>query len=97
MRPVKRLSGTKKDCRFLFSGEPAFDKLGLHNKINLPIFAGRGKRNARKRYDPLKRFYEQSLANTKNAVHARLSAQRKILATLRAMRLSMRPYRDAGH
>lgn len=41
-----------------------------------------------------KRFYEQSLANTKNAVHARLSAQRKILATLRAMWLSMQPYRD---
>jgi hypothetical protein len=32
-----------------------------------------------------KRFYEQSLANTKNAVHARLSTQRKILATLKAM------------
>jgi len=30
-----------------------------------------------------KRFYERSLTNTKNAVHARLSAQRKILATLR--------------
>lgn len=43
-----------------------------------------------------KRFYKQSLANTKNAVHARLSAQRKILATLRAMWLSMQPYRDTG-
>lgn len=43
-----------------------------------------------------KRFYEQSFLNTKNAVHARLSAQRKILATLRAMWLSMQPYRDTG-
>ncbi len=43
-----------------------------------------------------KRFYEQSLDNTKNAVHARLSAQRKILATLRAMWLAMQPYRDDG-
>jgi len=43
-----------------------------------------------------KRFYEQSLLNTKNAVHARLGAQRKILSTLRAMWLSMQPYRDHG-
>ncbi len=45
-----------------------------------------------------KRFYEQSLDNTKNAVHARLSTQRKILSTLRAMWLSMKQYRgdDSG-
>lgn len=41
-----------------------------------------------------KQCFEQSLANTKNAVHARLTTQRKILATLRAMWLSMKPYRD---
>ena len=41
-----------------------------------------------------KRAYEASLANTKNEVHARLQAQRKILATMRAMWLSMKPYRD---
>ncbi len=35
-----------------------------------------------------KRFYEMSLLNTKNAVHARLSTQRKILATLRAVWMS---------
>jgi len=43
-----------------------------------------------------KRFYEQSLDNTKNAVHARLSTQRKILATLRAMWQANQPYRDGG-
>ncbi|MDQ3749540.1 MAG: transposase [Acidobacteriota bacterium] len=43
-----------------------------------------------------KRFYEQSLTNTKNAVHARLSTQRKILATLRAMWLSMQPFQTSG-
>lgn len=48
-----------------------------------------------KKDNSFKRFYEQSLLNTKNAVHARLSAQRKILATLRAMWLSMTPHRDA--
>jgi transposase len=41
-----------------------------------------------------KRFYEQSLDTTKNAVHARLSTQRKILATLRAMWQANQPYRD---
>jgi ribosomal protein S2 len=43
-----------------------------------------------------KRFYKQSLTNTKNAVHARLSTQRKILACLRAMWFSMKPYRDSA-
>jgi len=46
-----------------------------------------------KKDNSFKRAYEQSLANTKNAVHARLSAQRKILSTLRAMWLAMQPYR----
>lgn len=41
-----------------------------------------------------KRAYESSLANTRNEVHARLSTQRKILATMRSMWLSMKPYRD---
>jgi transposase len=43
-----------------------------------------------------KQAYEQSLANTKSEVHARLSTQRKILATMRAMWLSMKPYTDDG-
>lgn len=49
-----------------------------------------------KKDNSFKRFYEQSLLNTKNAVHARLSTQRKILATLRAMWLSMQPFQDSG-
>jgi len=43
-----------------------------------------------------KRSFEQSLLNTKNATRARLSTQRKILAVLRAMWLSMQPFRDDG-
>lgn len=43
-----------------------------------------------------KRHYEQSLNKTKNAVHARLSTQRKILSTLRAMWQANQPYRDDG-
>ena len=41
-----------------------------------------------------KRAFEQSLARTKNRAHARLSTQRKILATLRAMWLKEQPYCD---
>lgn len=47
-----------------------------------------------KKDNSFKRAFEQSLEITKNTVHARLSAQRKILATLRAMWLSTQPYRD---
>jgi len=43
-----------------------------------------------------KRFFENALDNTKNSVHARLSAQRKILATLRAMWRANQPYHDDG-
>ncbi|MDQ3713523.1 MAG: hypothetical protein M3388_15055 [Acidobacteriota bacterium] len=49
-----------------------------------------------KKDNSFKRAYEQSLVNTKNAARARLSVQRKILSTLRAMWLSMQPYRDTG-
>ncbi len=49
-----------------------------------------------KKDNSFKRAYEQSLLNTKNAVHARLSVQRKILSTLRAMWLRMQPYHDAS-
>ena len=41
-----------------------------------------------------KRCYEQSLENTKNPVHARLAAQRKILAVMRAMWMANSAYRD---
>lgn len=40
-----------------------------------------------------KRAFEQSLANTHNKVHARLTVQRKIVACLRAMWLHRQPYR----
>jgi hypothetical protein len=49
-----------------------------------------------KKDNSFKRAFEYALLNTKNAVHARLSTQRKILSTLRAMWLSMQPYQDTG-
>ncbi|MCW5960877.1 MAG: hypothetical protein KIS76_12005 [Pyrinomonadaceae bacterium] len=41
-----------------------------------------------------KRIYESSLANTKNAVHARLSTQRKILSCLLTMWIGNQPFRN---
>lgn len=51
---------------------------------------------ARRRHDnnSFKRAYEQSLARTGNAAHARLSVQRKILAVMRAVWITGTPYRD---
>jgi transposase len=43
-----------------------------------------------------KRAFEKSLAETKNKVHARLSTQRKILATLRAMWINLKPFDDSS-
>jgi hypothetical protein len=49
----------------------------------------------RRRDDNLfKRAYEQSLARTGDATHARLSVQRKILAVMRAVWMTGRPYRE---
>ena len=39
-----------------------------------------------------KRAYEESLARTHNQTHARLTVQRKIVSTLRAMWLTQTPY-----
>jgi transposase len=44
-----------------------------------------------------KRAYQQSLETTHDAVHARLTVQRKIVSTLRAMWLSHSPYRELSH
>jgi transposase len=41
-----------------------------------------------------KRAYEQSLARSGDATHARLSVQRKVLAVLRAVWISGEPYRE---
>ena len=41
-----------------------------------------------------KRAYEQSLERTKDATHARLSVQRKVLAVMRAVWLTGEPYRE---
>ncbi len=80
----------------------------LHGDVRVHLEAGVGslKDVSRKVFEAARRtktdnsfkqFYEMSLANTKNQVHARLSTQRKILATLRAMWISNQPFQnDSG-
>jgi hypothetical protein len=41
-----------------------------------------------------KRAYQRALETTQDATHARLTVQRKIVSTLRAMWLTMTPYCD---
>jgi len=41
-----------------------------------------------------KRAYQRALETTHDKTHARLTVQRKIVSTLRAMWLSMTPYGD---
>jgi hypothetical protein len=41
-----------------------------------------------------KRTYQRALETTHDAIHARLTVQRKIVSTLRAMWLNQTPYCD---
>ena len=68
-----------------------------------PAGCGRLKDVTRKAFDAalrrkddnlFKRAYEQSLASTHNKTHARLSVQRKFVSVLRAIWLTLSPYRD---
>lgn len=47
-----------------------------------------------RQHNSFKRTYERALAATHDATHARLTVQRKIVSTLRAMWLTQTPYRD---
>lgn len=107
LQTPRRFSNKQKLCRYSRLGitrresngkrlaHPRLDAAGVGSlkDCSRKIFeaARRTKSN-----NAFKRFCEQSLANTKNAVHARLSTQRKILACLRAMWLTMQPFRDGG-
>lgn len=90
-----RLGITRRESNGKRLAHPRLDSAGVGSLKDVSRKVFEAARRTKKD-NSFKRFYEQSLANTKNAVHARLSAQRKILATLRAMWLSMQPYRDTG-
>lgn len=90
-----RLGITRRESNGKRLAHPRLDNAGVGSLKDVSRKVFEAARRTKKD-NSFKRFYEQSLLNTKNAVHARLSTQRKILATLRAMWLSMQPYRDSG-
>lgn len=90
-----RLGVTRRESNGKRLAHPHLDPAGVGSLKDVSRKVFEAARRTKKD-NSFKRAYEQSLLNTKNAVHARLSAQRKILATLRAMWLSMQPYRDTG-
>lgn len=90
-----RLGITRRESNGKRLAHPRLDSAGVGSLKDVSRKVFEAARRTKKD-NSFKRFYEQSLLNTKNATRARLSAQRKILATLRAMWLSMQPYRDTG-
>jgi len=88
-----RLGVTRRESNGKRLAHPKLDSAGVGSlkDVSRKVFeAARRTKSA----NSFKQFYEMSLANTKNAVHARLSTQRKILATLRAMWIGNQPFRN---
>jgi transposase len=90
-----RLGITRRESNGKRLAHPRLDSAGVGSLKDVSRKVFEAARRTKKD-NSFKRAFEQSLLNTKNAVHARLSVQRKILATLRAMWLSMQPYHDNG-
>lgn len=90
-----RLGVTRRESNGKRLSYPRLDRSGVGSlkDVSRKVFeaALRTKKN-----NLFKRSFEKSLTETKNQVHARLSTQRKILATLRAMWIKMKPFDDAG-
>jgi transposase len=90
-----RLGITRRESNGKRLAHPRLDSAGVGSLKDVSRKVFEAARRTKKD-NSFKRFFEQSLLNTKNAVHARLSTQRKILSTLRAMWLRMQPYDDTG-
>lgn len=88
-----RLGITRRESNGKRLAHPRLDNAGVGSLKDVSRKVFEAARRTKKD-NSFKRFYEQSLTNTKNAVHARLSAQRKIMATLRAMWMSNQPFRN---
>lgn len=88
-----RLGITRRESNGKRLSHPRLDSAGVGSlkDVSRKVFEAARRR---KQANSFKRFYEQSLEQTKNQVHARLSTQRKILAVLRAMWLRMQPFQD---
>ncbi len=88
-----RLGVTRRESNGKRLAHPKLDSAGVGSLKDVSRKVFEAARRT-KTDNSFKRFYEQSLLNTKNAVHARLSTQRKILACLRAMWIGNQPFRN---
>ena len=88
-----RLGVTRRESNGKRLAHPKLDSAGVGSLKDVSRRVFEAARRT-KTDNSFKQFYEQSLANTKNAVHARLSTQRKILAALRAMWIANQPFRN---
>lgn len=88
-----RLGVTRRESNGKRLAHPKLDSAGVGSlkDVSRKIFEAARRT---KSDNSFKQFYEMSLANTKNAVHARLSTQRKILACLRAMWIGNQPFQN---
>lgn len=90
-----RLGVTRRESNGKRLSYPRLDRSGVGSlkDVSRKIFEAALRTKKENRF---KRVFEQSLAETKNQVHARLSTQRKILAVLRAMWIQMKPFEDSS-
>jgi len=88
-----RLGVTRRESNGKRLAHPRLDSAGVGSLKDVSRKVFEAARRT-KSDNSFKQFYEQSLLNTKNAVHARLSTQRKILATLRAMWISNQAFHN---
>lgn len=88
-----RLGITRRESNGKRLSHPRLDNAGVGSlkDVSRKVFEAARRTRADNAF---KMAYEQSLSTTKNAVHARLTTQRKILATMRAMWLAGAPFRD---
>ena len=90
-----RLGITRRESNGKRLSHPRLDRAGVGSLKDVSRKVFEAARRC-KGDNSFKRCYEQSLENTKNAVHARLATQRKIIGCLRAMWIANQPYRDFG-
>lgn len=90
-----RLGITRRESNGKRLGHPRLDNAGVGSLKDVSRKVFEAARRC-KGDNSFKRAYVSSLDNTKNAVHARLATQRKILGCLRAMWIADQPYRDFG-
>jgi transposase len=88
-----RLGITRRESNGKRLAHPRLDSAGVGSLKDVSRKVFEAARRT-KQDNAFKRFYDESIEQTKNQIHARLSTQRKILAVLRAMWLKRQPFQD---